>query len=202
MGCLSSKEKHSDQNYRGEQNQRAHQRRESDAHRRGDSAVGQRRYSDSGGGGQRLQGAAHVHGNSQSRRGSQSSAGSNSSVNRQGMKRVEVNGNQGFEPRNKERVVTDPRGGRRVRDRDTPVSKDAIKDNGTDSLSKRNQFDRASQLRRSKKGRKNKETTGTPGRSPAKTAKDIVSQETEANQMSAMTGHCRTEYHSKYGNLI
>jgi len=120
------------------------------------------------------------------------------------MKRLELNGSKGMEHRNKERVVTDPRGGRRVRDRDTVHSKDSHRDNGVrdEGLSKRNQFDRASQLRRSKKRKKSKENAGVPEKSPPKTAKDIVNQETEASQMALNSSQCRTEYHSKYGNLI
>jgi len=120
------------------------------------------------------------------------------------MNRLELNGSKGIEHRDKERVVTDPRGGRRVRERDTLSSKDSNRDNGArdEGLSKRNQFDRASQLRRSKKRKKSKESCGTPGKSPPKTAKDIVNQETEASQMVSNSSHCRTEYHSKYGNLI
>jgi len=204
MGCFSSKEKDSEQRIRIEQSQRAQQRRNSDGQRRGTDGGGHRRYSDSGGAGQRHPSGAHVvQGNSQSRRSSQSSAGSNSTMERQNMKRLELNGSKGIEHRDKERVVTDPRGGRRVRDRDTN-SKDPNRDNGTrdDGLSKRNQFDRASQLRRSKKRKKSKDNTESPSKSPAKTAKDIVNQETEATQMAANSSHCRAEYHSKYGNLI
>jgi len=115
---------------------------------------------------------------------------------------MKLNGSKGIEHRDKERVVTDPRGGRRVRDRETVHSKDSNRDNGVrdEGLSKRNQFDRASQLRRSKKRKKS--TVGTSGKSPPKTAKDIVNQETEASKMTSNSSHCRTEYHSKYGNLI
>lgn len=205
MGCLNSKEKDSEQRIRIEQSQRTQQRRNSEGQRRGSDGGGQRRYSDSGGAGQRHHSGAHVvQGHSQSRRSSQSSAGSNSTMERQNVKRLELNGSKGIEHRDKERVVTDPRGGRRVRDRDTLNSKDPNRDNGTrdDGLSKRNQFDRASQLRRSKKRKKSKENIGSPSKSPAKTAKDIVNQETEASQMAANSSHCRAEYHSKYGNLI
>ena len=150
---------------------------------------------------------AHIvqgHSQPQGRRSSQSSAGSNSTMERQQVKRLELNGSKGIEHRDKERVVTDPRGGRRVRDRDTLNPKDSNRDNGArdEGLSKRNQFDRASQLRRSKKRKKSKESFGSSGKSPPKTAKDIVNQETEASQMAANSSHCRTEYHSKYGNLI
>lgn len=125
-------------------------------------------------------------------------------MERQNIKRLELNGSKGIEHRNKERVVTDPRGGRRVRDRDTVHSKDSQRDNGVrdEGLSKRNQFDRASQLRRSKKRKKSKENAGLPEKSPPKTVKDIVNQETEAAQMASNSSQCRTEYHSKYGNLI
>lgn len=106
--------------------------------------------------------------------------------------------------RDKERVVTDPRGGRRVRDRDTLNSRDPNRENMTkeDGLSKRNQFDRASQLRRSKKRKKSKENTGSPSKSPARTVQEIVNQETEALQVTEHSSRGRAEYHSKYGNLI
>jgi len=199
MGCLSSKEKVSDQRNHVEQNQRTPQRRNSDGQRRVSDGGGQQRYSDSGGGGQRKHNGAHrVQGHNQGRRSSHSSAGSSTSMDRQGMNTVDMTS------RDKERVVTDPRGGRRVRDRDTLNSRDPNRENMTkeDGLSKRNQFDRASQLRRSKKRKKSKENTGSPSKSPARTVQEIVNQETEALQVTEHSSRGRAEYHSKYGNLI
>eukprot|EP00092_Neocalanus_flemingeri_P007411 GFUD01008003.1.p1 GENE.GFUD01008003.1~~GFUD01008003.1.p1 ORF type:complete len:210 (-),score=51.29 GFUD01008003.1:514-1143(-) len=209
MGCLSSKEKDSEQKNKIEQSQRTQQRRNSDGQRR--NSDGQRRLSDGGGqrrfsdsGGAEPHGGHRAQGHNQGRRSSQSSAGSNNTMERQNVKRVDMTSSKGIEHRDKERVVTDPRGGRRVRDRDTLNPRDSSRENGVreDGLSKRNQFDRASQLRRSKKRKKSKENEVLTTKSPPKTAKDIVNQETEASQMEANSSHSRTEYHSKYGNLI
>jgi len=196
MGCLASKEKENERRIHTEQSQRVQQRRNSDGQRRMSDGGGQRRHSDSGPAGQRSHnGPLRVHGQNQGRRSSQSSSGSNNTMDRV---------SKGIEHRDKERVVTDPRGGRRVRDRDTGNPRDSNRENGAreDSLSKRNQFDRASQLRRSKKRKKSKENIGSPTALSPKTAKDIVSQETEASQSAVNNSRCRTEYHSKYGNLI
>jgi len=205
MGCLASKEKDSEQRIHIEQTQRTQQRRNSDGQRRLSDGGGQRRSSDGSGAGQRHHNGAHrAQGPNQGRRSSQSSAGSNNTMEKQNMKRIDVTTNKGFEHRDKERVVTDPRGGRRVRDRDTLNSRDSSRENGgrEEGLSKRNQFDRASQLRRSKKRKKSKENVDSPSKSSPKTAIDIVNQETEASQISVNSSHCRAEYHSKYGNLI
>jgi len=80
-------------------------------------------------------------------------------------------------------------------------------------LSSRNQFDRASQLRRSKKKRrKSEDNILTPRKdqdvensseSTPKTALEIVRQETQSlNQTTSSITSGRAEYNSSYGNLI
>jgi len=113
------------------------------------------------------------------------------------------------------RVVTDPRGARRHQPQEEPGP----------GLGRRNQFDRASQLRRSKKRKKSRENSvleisklsdansSHSQNSPAKTsAKDIAIQETVKTLKSHSTSQShlnassdsdkRSEYHTKYGNLI
>ena len=89
------------------------------------------------------------------------------------------------------RVVTDPRGGRRQQTEEDPGP----------GLGKRNQFDRASQLRRSKKRKKSRENSvleisraseasSQSQPSPAKTsAKDIAIQET----VKTLKGHSTSQ---------
>lgn len=77
-------------------------------------------------------------------------------------------------------------------------------------LSSRNQFDRASQLRRSKKKRrKSEDNILTPRKDQSsenssvatpKTALEIVKQETTSLNQTTSSG--RAEYNSSYGNLI
>ena len=151
-------------------------------------------------------------------------------------------------------MVTDPRGGRR-----NQVEEEVGGPGGPGGLGRRNQFDRASQLRRSKKRKKSRENSGlevsqasseisrlsSRQTSPAKTsAKDIAIQETVKTLKSATSQNTlnassesdnrsgeiifisqsvsqsvslleiflnkmkiirlcrRSEYHTKYGNLI
>jgi len=79
-------------------------------------------------------------------------------------------------------------------------------------LSSRNQFDRASQLRRSKKKRrKSEDNLLTPRKdqtlenssvSTPTTALEIVKQETAAHNLTSHSIGSRAEYNSAYGNLI
>jgi len=119
--------------------------------------------------------------------------------------------------RSKERVITDPRGGHKVRnmansqaDKFAKCSQDGMprhnqkeNDEGGTGFTSRNQFDRASQLRRSKKSKKKKELNSSMN-SP-KTPSGIVENETKRSSAklqdtNKLSG--RTEHHSKYGNLI
>ena len=115
------------------------------------------------------------------------------------------------------RVGTNPRG------RAPGMGGRQVEDLSSTGFSNRNQFDRASQLRRSKKRKKSKDSASTLPRSPskeansAKTATEIVRQETtmgstkslgrrepgmrKATSMVVM-GETSLEHHSKYGNLI
>merc|ERR1719397_416372 len=76
------------------------------------------------------------------------------------------------------RVGTNPRG------REPAMGGRQVEDLSSTGFSNRNQFDRASQLRRSKKRKKSKDSASTLPRSPskeansAKTATEIVRQET------------------------
>ena len=121
------------------------------------------------------------------------------------------------------RVGTNPRGGREATSAigGRPLLEDLSPSNS--GFSNRNQFDRASQLRRSKKRKKSKDSASTLPRSPSKeahtpkTATEIVRQETtpgstkslgrrepgmrKATSMVVM-GETSLEHHSKYGNLI
>ena len=121
------------------------------------------------------------------------------------------------------RVGTNPRGRE-------PVSMGGarqVEDLPSTGFSNRNQFDRASQLRRSKKRKKSKDSASTLPRSPSKeatspkTATEIVRQETTGSTKSlgrrepgmrkatsmvvmgetSLENHS-LEHHSKYGNLI
>ena len=115
------------------------------------------------------------------------------------------------------RVGTNPRG------REPAMGGRQVEDLSSTGFSNRNQFDRASQLRRSKKRKKSKDSASTLPRSPSKeahtpkTATEIVRQETtpgstkslgrrepgmrKATSMVVM-GEASLEHHSKYGNLI
>ena len=119
------------------------------------------------------------------------------------------------------RVGTNPRGGREATS--AIGGRPFVEDLSNSGFSNRNQFDRASQLRRSKKRKKSKDSASTLPRSPskeansAKTATEIVRQETtmgstkslgrrepgmrKATSMVVM-GETSLEHHSKYGNLI
>jgi len=77
------------------------------------------------------------------------------------------------------------------------------------ALSARNQFDRASTLRRSqKKRRKSDENILTPAKAPEtivatpKTALEIVKHETKSLNNTNSSIGSRAEYNSSYGNLI
>lgn len=79
-------------------------------------------------------------------------------------------------------------------------------------LSSRNQFDRASQLRRSKKKRRKSEdnvltprkdqTLETSSVATPTTALEIVKQETRSLNLTSHSISSRAEYNSTYGNLI
>ena len=119
------------------------------------------------------------------------------------------------------RVGTNPRGGREATS--AIGGRPLVEDLSNSGFSNRNQFDRASQLRRSKKRKKSKDSASTLPRSPSKeahtpkTATEIVRQETtpgstkslgrrepgmrKATSMVVM-GEASLEHHSKYGNLI
>ena len=119
------------------------------------------------------------------------------------------------------RVGTNPRGGREATS--AIGGRPLVEDLSNSGFSNRNQFDRASQLRRSKKRKKSKDSASTLPRSPSKeahtpkTATEIVRQETtpgstkslgrrepgmrKATSMVVM-GETSLEHHSKYGNLI
>ena len=119
------------------------------------------------------------------------------------------------------RVGTNPRGGREATS--AIGGRPLLEDPSNSGFSNRNQFDRASQLRRSKKRKKSKDSASTLPRSPSKeahtpkTATEIVRQETtpgstkslgrrepgmrKATSMVVM-GETGLEHHSKYGNLI
>ena len=109
-------------------------------------------------------------------------------------------------------MVTDPRGGRR-----NQVEEEV---GGPGGLGRRNQFDRASQLRRSKKRKKSRENSGlevsqasseisrlsSRQTSPAKTsAKDIAIQETVKTLKSATsqnTLNASSESDNRSGEII
>ena len=119
------------------------------------------------------------------------------------------------------RVGTNPRGGREATS--AIGGRPLVEDLSNSGFSNRNQFDRASQLRRSKKRKKSKDSASTLPRSPSKeahtpkTATEIVRQETtpgstkslgrrepgmrKATSMVVM-GETSLDHHSKYGNLI
>ena len=116
------------------------------------------------------------------------------------------------------RVGTNPRG----REPATMGGGRQVEDLPSTGFSNRNQFDRASQLRRSKKRKKSKDSASTLPRSPSKeatspkTATEIVRQETTGSTKSlgrrepgmrkatsmVVMGETSLEHHSKYGNLI
>ena len=122
------------------------------------------------------------------------------------------------------RVGTNPRG----REPSTPMGggRQPVEDLPSTGFSNRNQFDRASQLRRSKKRKKSKDSASTLPRSPSKeatspkTVTEIVRQETTPGSTKSLgrrePGGMRKatsmvvvgetsnnlEHHSKYGNLI
>lgn len=116
--------------------------------------------------------------------------------------------------RDKEKkVVTDPRGGRR--NRETPQSfhhqSGPHPEDEPSRFGQRNQFDRASQLRRSKKRKKSREnsileSSKTSEKSPPRTsAKDIVIEETVKSLKTSLgqaDDSSKSDYHTKYGNLI
>lgn len=125
---------------------------------------------------------------------------------------------QDRDPDRERRVVTDPRG-RRTRDTREQREQEAERPGG---FGQRNQFDRASQLRRSKKRKKsrensilessrNSEKSMERSLNVSKTcAKDIAIEETVKtlktslgpSNESAENNDSRAEYHTKYGNLI
>ena len=177
MGCVDSKEKaldhhhpyhlhHPQQARQQRQGQRPpqHRQRQGQPHPSDGGQPGRPRPARAGGAGQEYQGA---------RRSSSSST--SSSVERGVARGV-------ARDRDRERlVVTDPRGARRQQP----------EEEAGPGLGKRNQFDRASQLRRSKKRKKSREnsvleisrisdaSSGQSHGSPTKTsAKDIAIQET------------------------
>ena len=112
-------------------------------------------------------------------------------------------------------MVTDPRGGRR-----NQVEEEVGGPGGPGGLGRRNQFDRASQLRRSKKRKKSRENSGlevsqasseisrlsSRQTSPAKTsAKDIAIQETVKTLKSATsqnTLNASSESDNRSGEII
>ena len=126
------------------------------------------------------------------------------------------------------RVGTNPRGREPAAGRQVEVGGVGgrqVEDLPSSGFSNRNQFDRASQLRRSKKRKKSKDSASTLPRSPnkeatsPKTATEIVEQETMAVGSTKSLGRTREpgmrkatsmvvvgdtslEHHSKYGNLI
>lgn len=94
----------------------------------------------------------------------------------------------------------------------TANSSDRNSKDESSGFSSRNQFDRASQLRRSKKKRrKSEDTILTPRKDSTletssvatpTTALEIVKQETKSLNLTSHSISSRAEYNSSYGNLI
>ena len=89
------------------------------------------------------------------------------------------------------RVGTNPRGGREATS--AIGGRPLVEDLSNSGFSNRNQFDRASQLRRSKKRKKSKDSASTLPRSPSKEAKDSASTLPRSPSKEAHTPKTATE---------